>query len=127
MKVAIRRLGNSQGVIIPKPILAQVGLVAAAEMRVDFGPGVGNTSVHEVVGSSTWQLGPSAADTVTVPPGDPNPGARAPTETVTDIPWPTEAGLGTVPVIVVAHVSRSTSWRPPCSPRPMRARLSTAD
>jgi antitoxin MazE len=37
MKVAIRRLGNSQGVIIPKPILAQVGLVAEAEMRVEKG------------------------------------------------------------------------------------------
>ncbi len=37
MKVAIRRLGNSQGVIIPKPILAQVGLVSEAEMRVEKG------------------------------------------------------------------------------------------
>lgn len=37
MKVAIRRLGNSQGVIIPKPVLAQVGLVAEAEMRVEKG------------------------------------------------------------------------------------------
>jgi antitoxin MazE len=37
MKVAIRRLGNSQGVIIPKPILAQVGLVGEAEMRVENG------------------------------------------------------------------------------------------
>ena len=37
MKVAIRRLGNSQGVIIPKPILAQVGLVGEAEMRVEKG------------------------------------------------------------------------------------------
>jgi len=37
MKVVIRRLGNSQGAIIPKPILAQVGLVAVAEMRVEKG------------------------------------------------------------------------------------------
>lgn len=37
MKVAIRRLGNSRGVIIPKPILAQVGLVTEAEMRVEEG------------------------------------------------------------------------------------------
>ncbi|MFN5142911.1 MAG: AbrB/MazE/SpoVT family DNA-binding domain-containing protein, partial [Burkholderiales bacterium] len=26
MEVAIRKMGNSQGVLIPKPILAQVGL-----------------------------------------------------------------------------------------------------
>ncbi|MHB8145273.1 MAG: AbrB/MazE/SpoVT family DNA-binding domain-containing protein [Vulcanimicrobiaceae bacterium] len=26
MKVAIRRMGNSQGVILPKPLLAQIGL-----------------------------------------------------------------------------------------------------
>ncbi len=37
MKVVIRKLGNSQGVIIPKPVLAQVGLVAEAEMRVEKG------------------------------------------------------------------------------------------
>jgi antitoxin MazE len=35
MKTAIRRLGNSQGVIIPKPVLAQVGLEDEAEMIVE--------------------------------------------------------------------------------------------
>ncbi len=30
MEVAIRTLGNSQGVLIPKPILAQVGLEGSA-------------------------------------------------------------------------------------------------
>ena len=35
MKTAIRKLGNSQGVIIPKPILAQVGLVDEAVMTVE--------------------------------------------------------------------------------------------
>ena len=35
MKVTIRKMGNSQGVIIPKPVLAQVGLVAEAEMKVE--------------------------------------------------------------------------------------------
>jgi antitoxin MazE len=34
MKTAIRRIGNSQGVIIPKPVLAQVGLEDEAEMIV---------------------------------------------------------------------------------------------
>jgi antitoxin MazE len=34
MKTAIRRMGNSQGVIIPKPVLAQVGLENEAEMIV---------------------------------------------------------------------------------------------
>jgi antitoxin MazE len=37
MKTAIRRLGNSQGVIIPKPLLAQAGLEDEAEMVVEKG------------------------------------------------------------------------------------------
>jgi len=37
--VSIRRIGNSQGVVIPKPVLAQVGLngEAGAEMTVEGG------------------------------------------------------------------------------------------
>ena len=35
MKIVIRRMGNSQGVIIPKPVLAQVGLADEAEMVVE--------------------------------------------------------------------------------------------
>lgn len=35
MKTTIRRMGNSQGVIIPKPLLAQVGLVDEAELVVE--------------------------------------------------------------------------------------------
>ena len=35
MKTTIRRMGNSQGVIIPKPVLAQVGLEDEAEMVVE--------------------------------------------------------------------------------------------
>jgi antitoxin MazE len=31
----IRRLGNSQGILIPKPLLQQVGLVDQAELRVE--------------------------------------------------------------------------------------------
>jgi len=34
MLATIRRLGNSQGILIPKPLLQQVGLVDQAEMRV---------------------------------------------------------------------------------------------
>lgn len=37
MKIAIRRMGNSQGVIIPKPVLAQAGLETEAEMSVEKG------------------------------------------------------------------------------------------
>jgi len=37
MKVAIRKMGNSQGVLIPKPILAQVGLEGAADLQVRDG------------------------------------------------------------------------------------------
>jgi antitoxin MazE len=37
MKIAIRRMGNSQGVIIPKPVLAQAGLETEAEMTVEKG------------------------------------------------------------------------------------------
>lgn len=37
MQVAIRKMGNSQGILIPKPILAQVGLADAADMQVKNG------------------------------------------------------------------------------------------
>ena len=35
MLTTIRRLGNSQGILIPKPLLLQVGLVDQAEMLVE--------------------------------------------------------------------------------------------
>lgn len=35
MKTTIRKMGNSQGVIIPKPLLAQAGLEDNAEMVVE--------------------------------------------------------------------------------------------
>ena len=37
MKIAIRRMGNSQGVLIPKPLLVQVGLEREAEMVIEKG------------------------------------------------------------------------------------------
>jgi antitoxin MazE len=37
LKIAIRRMGNSQGVIIPKPVLAQAGLETEAELVVEKG------------------------------------------------------------------------------------------
>jgi len=37
MKTTIRQIGNSQGVVIPKPLLAQVGLEGEAEMTVEAG------------------------------------------------------------------------------------------
>ena len=37
MLTTLRKLGNSQGVIIPKPLLAQVGLTAEADMQVENG------------------------------------------------------------------------------------------
>ena len=37
MEVAIRKMGNSQGVLIPKPILAQVGLESRADLQVRNG------------------------------------------------------------------------------------------
>ena len=37
MKTTIRPMGNSQGVIIPKPLLAQAGLQGEAEMSVEDG------------------------------------------------------------------------------------------
>ena len=35
MLTTIRRLGNSQGILIPKPLLRQVGLEDQAELTVD--------------------------------------------------------------------------------------------
>ena len=37
MDVAIRKMGNSHGVLIPKPILAQVGLKGQADLQVRNG------------------------------------------------------------------------------------------
>ena len=37
MKVAIRKMGNSKGVLIPKPILAQLGLEGTADLQVHNG------------------------------------------------------------------------------------------
>jgi antitoxin MazE len=37
MEVAIRKMGNSQGVLIPKPILIQVGLDGTADLQVRNG------------------------------------------------------------------------------------------
>jgi antitoxin MazE len=37
MEVAIRKMGNSQGVLIPKPILSQVGLEGSADLQVRDG------------------------------------------------------------------------------------------
>jgi antitoxin MazE len=35
MKTTIRRMGNSQGVLIPKPLIAQIGLQDEVEMTVE--------------------------------------------------------------------------------------------
>jgi antitoxin MazE len=35
MQVTIRRMGNSQGVLIPKPLLRQLGLEGQAEMAIE--------------------------------------------------------------------------------------------
>ena len=37
MQVAIRKMGNSQGILIPKPILSQVGLEGTADLQVKNG------------------------------------------------------------------------------------------
>ena len=37
MLTTLRKLGNSHGVIIPKPLLAQVGMTDEAEMKVENG------------------------------------------------------------------------------------------
>ncbi len=34
-QIAIRRIGNSQGIVIPKPLLAQIGLEGQAEMTIE--------------------------------------------------------------------------------------------
>lgn len=37
MEVAIRKMGNSQGILIPKPILVQLGLEGTADLQVRDG------------------------------------------------------------------------------------------
>jgi antitoxin MazE len=35
VQVSIRKMGNSQGILIPKPILKQLGLTDAADLQVN--------------------------------------------------------------------------------------------
>jgi antitoxin MazE len=37
MRVTLRKMGNSSGVIIPKPFLAEIGAAGAVEMAVEDG------------------------------------------------------------------------------------------
>jgi antitoxin MazE len=37
VEVAIRKMGNSQGVLIPKPILTQIGLGGTADLQIRNG------------------------------------------------------------------------------------------
>jgi antitoxin MazE len=37
MRVSLRKMGNSSGVIIPKPFLAEIGATGAVEMAVEDG------------------------------------------------------------------------------------------
>jgi antitoxin MazE len=37
MQVALRTMGNSRGILIPKPILEQTGLLDAADLQVNNG------------------------------------------------------------------------------------------
>jgi antitoxin MazE len=37
LPITVRRIGNSLGVVIPKPVLSQVGLKGRAEMTVERG------------------------------------------------------------------------------------------
>lgn len=37
MRVTLRKMGNSSGVIIPKPFLAEIGATGAVEMAVEDG------------------------------------------------------------------------------------------
>lgn len=37
MEVAVRKMGNSQGVLLPKPTLAQVGLESTGDLQVRDG------------------------------------------------------------------------------------------
>jgi antitoxin MazE len=37
MEVTIRRMGNSQGILIPKPLIQQLGLEERAEMTIESG------------------------------------------------------------------------------------------
>jgi antitoxin MazE len=37
LPVTVRRIGNSLGIVIPKPILAQIGLIDQAELTIGRG------------------------------------------------------------------------------------------
>ncbi|MEO7208392.1 MAG: AbrB/MazE/SpoVT family DNA-binding domain-containing protein [Steroidobacteraceae bacterium] len=65
MPITIRRIGNSLGIVIPKPVLAQVGFDGYAEMTVERGAIVLRKPSKSV--RSGWA---KAAQTVTAGGGD---------------------------------------------------------
>ena len=62
MEVAIRKMGNSQGVLIPKPVLAQLGLEGTADLQVRDGViEVPFDATRARVGLTTRDVWPSKA------------------------------------------------------------------
>jgi len=60
MITTIRRLGNSQGVLIPKPLLQQVGLVDQAEMLFSMAVSRDSSCLTRFARSTrpAWSSGP---------------------------------------------------------------------
>jgi antitoxin MazE len=70
VKITIRRMGNSQGVIIPKPLLAQAGLEAEAEITVEKGAIVlrkPSTSLREGWAEASRRLAAAGDDALVWP------------------------------------------------------------
>ena len=70
MKIAIRKMGNSQGVIIPKPVLTQLGLESEAEMSIERDAIVlrkPRTSVREGWAEASKAIAASGDDTLVWP------------------------------------------------------------
>ena len=70
MNTTLRKLGNSHGIIIPKPLLAQVGLTGEATMTVENGAIVlrpANKSPREGWAESSRAVAEAADDTLVWP------------------------------------------------------------
>lgn len=70
MRTRIRKIGNSQGVLIPKALLAQTGIDQAAEMTVEDGAIVlrkPRQAVREGWAEASWALAATGGDAAVWP------------------------------------------------------------
>jgi len=67
MKATIRRIGNSQGIILPKPLLAQIGAAEELDVTVDRNSIVLRKSVRSGWAEASQQIAEAHDDALVWP------------------------------------------------------------